>query len=98
MPILLGCLIGVPNQVGWSKTTKPLTYQRFSVFVVVWRHPHSLWRTLESTIRAGFIFRVAPTFAPIRVSWIEGFYNLKRLHSSIDFRSPADFERSLLAA
>jgi hypothetical protein len=27
-------LVGVPSQIGWSKTTKPLTYQRFSVFVV----------------------------------------------------------------
>lgn len=32
------------------------------------------------------------------VHWMEGFYNSRRLHSSIDFRSPADFERSLLAA
>ena len=32
------------------------------------------------------------------VNWIEGFYNSKRLHSSIDFKSPADFERSLTAA
>ena len=32
------------------------------------------------------------------VNWMEGFYNSRRLHSSIDFRSPADFECSLLAA
>ena len=32
------------------------------------------------------------------VNWIEGFYNAKRLHSAIDYRSPADFERSLKAA
>ncbi len=32
------------------------------------------------------------------VDWIEGFYNSKRLHSAIDYRSPADFERSLKAA
>jgi putative transposase len=32
------------------------------------------------------------------VNWIEGFYNSRRLHSSIDYRSPADFERSLTAA
>lgn len=32
------------------------------------------------------------------VNWMEGFYNSTRLHSSIDYRSPADFERSLLAA
>lgn len=32
------------------------------------------------------------------VNWIEGFYNSRRLHSSIDFKSPADFERSLIAA
>jgi hypothetical protein len=31
------------------------------------------------------------------VNWIEGFYNSTRLHSPIDYRSPADFERSLLA-
>jgi transposase InsO family protein len=32
------------------------------------------------------------------VNWIEGFYNEKRLHSAIDYRSPADFERSSLKA
>jgi transposase InsO family protein len=32
------------------------------------------------------------------VNWIEGFYNEKRLHSAIDYQSPADFERSLKAA
>ena len=32
------------------------------------------------------------------VNWIEGFYNEKRLHSAINYRSPADFERSLKAA
>jgi transposase InsO family protein len=32
------------------------------------------------------------------VNWIEGFCNEKRLHPAIDYRSPADFERSLNAA
>jgi transposase InsO family protein len=32
------------------------------------------------------------------LNWIEGFYNMQRLHSSIAYRSPAMFERSLLAA
>jgi putative transposase len=32
------------------------------------------------------------------INWIEGFYNTQRLHSSIDYRSPAVFERSLRAA
>ena len=32
------------------------------------------------------------------VNWIEGFYNAKRLHSAIDYRSPADFESSVKAA
>jgi putative transposase len=32
------------------------------------------------------------------INWIEGFYNTQRLHSSIDYRSPAVFERSLQAA
>jgi transposase InsO family protein len=32
------------------------------------------------------------------VNWIEGFYSEKRLHSAIDYRSPADFESSLKAA
>jgi transposase InsO family protein len=32
------------------------------------------------------------------VNWIEGFYNTQRLHSSIDYRSPAVFEGSLQAA
>ncbi len=32
------------------------------------------------------------------VNWIEGFYNRRRLHSSIGYRSPIDAERRLLAA
>ena len=32
------------------------------------------------------------------VNWIEVFYNEKRLHSAINYRSPADFERGLKAA
>jgi putative transposase len=32
------------------------------------------------------------------VDWIEGFYNHKRMHSSIGYRSPVDVESSLLAA
>jgi putative transposase len=32
------------------------------------------------------------------IDWIEGFYNSKRLHSSIDYRPPAAFERNLQAA
>lgn len=32
------------------------------------------------------------------VNWIEGFYNRRRLHSSIGYRSPAEHERSLMAA
>jgi Transposase and inactivated derivatives len=31
------------------------------------------------------------------VNWTEGFYNEKRMHSAIDYRSPADFERGLKA-
>jgi Thioesterase superfamily len=36
--------------------------------------------------------------APRTPRGIEGFYNEKCLHSAIDYRSPADFERSLKAA
>ena len=32
------------------------------------------------------------------VDWMEGFYNSQRLHSSIDYQSPTEFERSLTAA
>jgi putative transposase len=32
------------------------------------------------------------------VDWIEGFYNRKRLHSSIDYKTPVDAERSSLTA
>jgi transposase InsO family protein len=32
------------------------------------------------------------------VDWIEGFYNLERMHSSIDYQTPAAAESSLMAA
>ena len=32
------------------------------------------------------------------VDWIEGFYNQRRIHSSIGYRTPASFERELMAA
>jgi transposase InsO family protein len=32
------------------------------------------------------------------VDWIEGFYNRRRMHSSIGYRTPADVECSLMAA
>ncbi len=32
------------------------------------------------------------------VNWIEGFYNQERLHSAIDYQSPASAESSLMAA
>ena len=32
------------------------------------------------------------------INWIEGFYNSQRLHSSINYQSPAAFERSRCAA
>jgi len=33
-----------------------------------------------------------------QVDWIEGFYNLERMHSSIDNQTPAAVESSLMAA
>lgn len=32
------------------------------------------------------------------VDWIEGYYNRQRLHASIDFLTPIDYEASLIAA
>lgn len=32
------------------------------------------------------------------VDWIEGYYNRQRLHASIDFLAPVDYEASLIAA
>lgn len=32
------------------------------------------------------------------IDWIEGFYNQKRMHSSIEYRTPVDAESNLMAA
>ncbi len=32
------------------------------------------------------------------VDWIEGYYNRQRLHTSIDFQTPVDYEAGLIAA
>ncbi|WP_254596389.1 IS3 family transposase, partial [Burkholderia pseudomultivorans] len=32
------------------------------------------------------------------VDWIEGYYNRQRLHTSIDFHTPVDYEAALIAA
>lgn len=32
------------------------------------------------------------------VDWIEGYYNRERLHTSIDFQTPVDYEAGLIAA
>jgi transposase InsO family protein len=41
-----------------------------------------------------------PTRAAARTAifeWIEGWYNVHRLHSSVGYRSPADYETALAA-
>ena len=54
------------------------------------------------TLKVGRIHRLRyETRAQARldlVDWMEGFYNLQRLHSSIDYQLPTEFERSLTAA
>jgi hypothetical protein len=62
---------------------KVLSKQPIGVFVCA-SLPGTLW-IAEVDLQSG-------------IDAIEGFYNEKRLHSAIDYRSPADFERSLKAA
>jgi putative transposase len=57
-------------------------------------HMESFWSTLklELIYRTYFPTRAAATNAIFR--YIEGFYNRKRQHSSLGFKSPLDYEKS----
>lgn len=58
----------------------------------------SFFSTLKNELGDG---RPWPSRAAARTAifeWIEGWYNLQRLHSSLGYRSPADYESILAAA
>jgi transposase InsO family protein len=58
-------------------------------------HMESFWSTLklELIYRTSFPTRAAAKMAIFK--YIEGFYNPKRLHSALGFKSPLDYEKSL---
>ena len=63
---------------------------------------NAVMESFFKTLKVERIHRLRyPTRAQARldiVDWMEGFYNQQRMHSSIDYLSPASFERSLMAA
>jgi len=53
----------------------------------------SFFATLECEVQDRNHFKTREAARPAIFSWIEGWYNTHRRHSSIGYRSPRDFER-----
>ncbi|MGW2788031.1 integrase core domain-containing protein [Streptomyces populi] len=56
--------------------------------------------TLQQALNELTDARPWPSRAAARIAifeWIESWYNLQRLHSSLGYRSPADYEAALAA-
>ena len=49
--------------------------------------------TIKTELIHNTIFRTRDSAKTTIAEWIEIFYNRKRRHSSIGYRSPADYER-----
>ena len=58
----------------------------------------SVFATLECELLARHTFRTPAEAEPVVFSWIEGWYNSRRRHSSLGQVSPISFERRALVA
>jgi putative transposase len=54
----------------------------------------SFFATLESELLKRRRFRTPAEAEPVVFEWIEGWYNTRRRHSSLGYRSPSEFERT----
>ncbi|HYS10976.1 MAG TPA: IS3 family transposase, partial [Myxococcales bacterium] len=58
----------------------------------------SFFSTLKTELVRGRVFQTHAQAKLAVFEYIEGFYNRKRLHSSIGYCSPVDFEDRMTAA
>ena len=56
----------------------------------------SFWSTLKLEWLHGLRFATRAEVEPALFDYIDGWYNPRRLHSSLGYRSPVDFEKSLV--
>ena len=58
----------------------------------------SFFRTLKSDLDRATLWRTREEATTAIADYIDGFYNVRRLHSTLDYQSPARFEQSACVA